>query len=68
MTSSVRGKARALCGEIDAVALRVGDGPAPVSGALSALLGLLAGDQTADSPLAASLAALRAFGDKATAP
>ncbi len=59
------GEAQILCADIDAVALRIGDGPAPVTGALRALIGLLGGDRSAETALVAVLAALRAFDDKA---
>ena len=58
-------EADALCVEIETVALRIGDGPAPVAGALRALIGMLAGDEAVEPGMSSALAALRAFDDKA---
>ncbi len=59
--------ARAFCDEIDAVAARIGDGPAPVADALRASLQVRDGNECDDvrRELLKKLAALRALDDKA---
>ena len=55
----------AICDEIDAIAARIGDGPAPVADALRALALLLEKGDAGEADLRDPLAALRAFDDKA---
>jgi len=55
----------AICDEIDAIAAKIGDGPAPVADALRALALLLEKGDAGEADLRNPLAALRAFDDKA---
>ncbi len=59
------GEVSSICDEIDAVAARIGDGPAPVSDALRALALMLDNRHAAEPELQGPLAALRTFDDKA---
>ncbi|MGA7329337.1 MAG: AAA family ATPase [Rhodomicrobium sp.] len=54
-----------ICDEIDAVAARIGDGPAPVADVVRALALMLDNDEAAESRLQQKLASLRAYDDKA---
>ena len=58
-------EACAVCDEIDAVAARIGDGPAPVADALRAIAHTLNGADERQPELQRILAALRALDDKA---
>ncbi len=58
-------EASVFCDEIDAVADRIGDGPAPVADALRAIAQTLKGADERPSELKRTLAALRALDDKA---
>jgi len=59
------GEARDICDEIDTVAARIGDGPAPVADALRAIARMMSGDEEREPEVAQTLAALRALDDKA---
>jgi DNA-binding SARP family transcriptional activator len=58
-------EACALCDEIDTVAARIGDGPAPVADALRAIARMMSGDEEREPEMDRTLAALRALDDKA---
>ena len=59
------GEVGTICDEIDAIAARIGDGPAPVSDALRALALVLGKRDADEADLRKPLLALRAFDDKA---
>jgi len=59
------GETDAFCDDIDAVAARIGDGPAPVADALRAIARILGGADERPRELERTLAALRALDDKA---
>ena len=59
------GEVGTICDEIDAIATRIGDGPAPVADALRALALVLEKGDAGEADLRKPLAALRAFDDKA---
>jgi len=59
------GEVGSICDEIDAVAARIGDGPAPVADALRAVALMINERHTAEPELQGPLAALRMFDDKA---
>jgi DNA-binding SARP family transcriptional activator len=59
------GDARAFCDEIDEIAMRIGDGPAPVANALRAIVQMRDPIDGAEPDLEKAISALRALDDKA---
>ena len=59
------GEARAFCDEIDEIAARIGDGPAPVASALRAIMQMRDANDDAEPDLELTIAALRSLDDKA---
>jgi hypothetical protein len=62
---AIKGDVAAYCDQIDAIAARIGDGPAPVADALRALALMRDQDAYDGSQLQQRLTVLRAFDDKA---